>query len=302
MQDFTGELAALGTSLCFAFGSTLFTFAGRELGAQRVNRIRLLLAAALFALIHLLLLGRLFPANPPADSVGWLMLSGIVGLALGDMFLLQAFVLIGPRLSMLMMALAPMFSTVIAWLFLHETLTGQQLLGIALVIAGVVTVVAERQQGARPSSIVATGRAYRIGLLCALGGSLGQAVGTVFSRLALVGGFEPLSASLIRTGTAAIVLWVVALLQRQIAPTIRALQAKPKATLNITGATFVGPVVGVWLSLIAVQRTSVGIASTLTSLTPIFLIPISYFAFKERPTRQTIVGTLIAFVGTVLLF
>lgn len=302
MQDFTGELAALATSLCFAFGSTLFTFAGRELGAQRVNRVRLLLAAILFALIHWLLLGRLFPGSPPADSVGWLMLSGIVGLALGDMCLMQAFVLIGPRLSMLMMALAPIFSTVIAWLFLHETLNGQQLVGIALVIVGVVAVVAERQQQSRPSSVAATGRAYQIGLLLALGGSLGQAVGTVFSRLGLVGGFEPLSASLIRTGTAAVVLWAVALLQGQIPSTARAIRAKPNAGLKLTGATLIGPVVGVWLSLIAVQRTSVGIASTLTSLTPIFLIPISYVVFKERPTRQTVIGTLIAFAGTVLLF
>ena len=60
--------------------------------------------------------------------------------------------------------------------------------------------------------------------------------------------------------------------------------------------------IGVWLSLVAVQRTSVGVASTLTSLTPIFLIPISYAVFKERPTRQTVIGTLVAVAGTVLLF
>lgn len=301
MQDITGELAALGTSMCFAFGSTLFTFAGRELGAQRVNRVRLLLATILIALVHWLLLGQLFPTGVPADTVGWLMLSGVVGLVLGDVFLLQAFVLIGPRLSMLMMALAPMFSTVIAWAFLHEKLSGQQLLGIALVIGGVVAVVAERQKGG-PSSIAATGRAYWIGLLCGLGGSLGQAGGTVLSKLGLVGGLEPLSASLIRLSAAAVVMWALALLQGQLASTVRALRAKPTAALRLTGGTITGPVVGVWLSLVAVQRTSVGVASTLTSLTPIFLIPISYVVFKERPTRQTIVGTLIAVGGTVLLF
>jgi drug/metabolite transporter (DMT)-like permease len=68
------------------------------------------------------------------------------------------------------------------------------------------------------------------------------------------------------------------------------------------GGVIMGPVLGVWLSLVAVQRTSVGIASTLTSLTPIFLIPISYVVFSERITRQAVLGTLIAFAGTVLLF
>ncbi len=301
MQDFTGELAALGTSMCFAFGSTLFTLAGRELGAQRVNRVRLLLAAILIALIHWLLLGQLFPSGVPADTVGWLIISGVVGLVLGDVFLLQAFVLIGPRLSMLMMALAPMFSTVIAWAFLHETLGGQQLVGIALVIGGVVAVVAERQL-VPSSSVAATGRAYRIGLLCALGGSLGQAGGTVLSKLGLAGGIEPLSASLIRLTAAAVVIWVLALLQGQAVATVRAIRSKPDAAFKLTGATLVGPVVGVWLSLVAVQRTTVGVASTLTSLTPIFLIPISLVVFKERPTRQTVIGTLVAVAGTVLLF
>lgn len=63
-----------------------------------------------------------------------------------------------------------------------------------------------------------------------------------------------------------------------------------------------GPVLGVWLSLIAVQKAPVGIASTLMSLTPIFLLPVGYFMFSETIGFRAIVGTLIAVVGTVLLF
>ncbi len=301
MQDFTGELAALGTSLCFAFGSTLFTFAGREFGAQWVNRVRLLLAALLIGVIHVLILGRLIPAGLSIDSLSWLSLSGIVGLVLGDMCLMTAFVMIGPRLSMLMMALAPIFSTILAWLLLGETLENQKLLGIVLALVGVVAVVVERQNG-RPSSNLSTGRAYRMGLLFALGGSLGQAGGTVLSRLGLADGLEPLSASLIRMTAAVVVLWGIALLRGQVVGTIGTLRARPRAALWLLGGTLTGPVIGVWLSLIAVQRTSVGIASTLTSLTPIFLIPISFVVFKERVTLQGIIGTIVAFVGTVLLF
>ena len=301
MQDFTGELAAVGTSLLFAFGSILFTFAGREIGAMRVNRIRLLLAALIVALIHWLMFGQWLPQNASAEEITWLALSGIAGLVFGDMCLMQAFVLIGPRLSMLMMALAPVFSTIIAWLFLREALDMQTLIGIILAVIGVVIVVSERSNG-RSSSVAASGRAYRIGLLLALGGSLGQAVGTVLSRLGLADDIEPISASLIRLVVAALVIWGIALLRRQARATIAAVREKPIAGLRVLGGTITGPVLGVWLSLVAVQRTSVGIASTLTSLTPIFLIPISYAVFKERITRQAVLGTLIAFAGTVLLF
>lgn len=300
MLSYTGELAAVGTSLCFAIGSTLFTLAGRKIGAQRVNRTRLLLAALMIALVHLITFGRLVPVAT-SESVTWLSLSGLVGFVFGDVCLMQAFVMIGPRLSMLMMALAPMFSTVIAFLFLHETLDAQQLIGIALVVGGVMTVVTERSKGG-PSSVLVTGRDYRIGLLFALGGSLGQAGGTVLSRLGLAGGLEPLSAALIRLTVASLFIWAVAVVGRQVTPTVTAIRGNPQAGLRLTLATIAGPVIGVWLSLIAVQRTNVGIASTLTSLTPIFLIPISYVVFKERVTRQAVIGTLIAFTGTVMLF
>jgi drug/metabolite transporter (DMT)-like permease len=301
MQDFTGEIAALGTALFFAFGSTLFTFAGRAFGSQWVNRVRLLLASLMIAIVHVLLLGYLVPQGVSTESLGWLSISGIVGLVLGDMCLMQAFVMIGPRLSMLMMALAPMFSTVIAWLFLNETLDGQTVIGIILAVAGVIIVVTERTTAGR-TSVAVSGREYRIGLLFGLGGSLGQAGGTILSRLGLAAGIEPISASLIRLTVATVVIWIIAFLRGQAGGTFSAIQAKPRASLQLVAATIAGPVIGVWLSLVAVQRTSVGIASTLSALTPIFLIPISYFVFKEHVTRQAIFGTIIATIGTVLLF
>ncbi|MCC6804620.1 MAG: DMT family transporter [Anaerolineae bacterium] len=300
MHDFTGELAALGTALCFAFGSTLFTLAGREMGAQRVNRVRLLVAAVLVAIIHWLTFGQLVPPAS-AESIGWLVLSGFVGLVLGDICLMQAFVMLGPRLSMLVMALAPMIATIIAWIFLDETLDALTLAGIALAVGGVILVVAERPNGGA-TSVAATGRAYQVGLLFAFGGALGQAGGTVLSRLGLAEGLEPLSASLIRLTMATVVMWGIALAGGRVGGTITAVREHPRARLRLLGGAVVGPVIGVWLSLVAVQRTSVGIASTLISLTPIFLIPISYVVFKERATRQAVIGTVIAFAGTALLF
>src|SRR5512145_1333270 len=105
-MGFVGELAALGTSLCFSFGSTLFTLSGRAMGSALVNRVRLLIAALLVMLLHILTFGQVLPLDAGTGPWFWLGLSGLVGFVLGDAFLFQAFVLIGPRLSMLMMALA----------------------------------------------------------------------------------------------------------------------------------------------------------------------------------------------------
>ena len=67
-------------------------------------------------------------------------------------------------------------------------------------------------------------------------------------------------------------------------------------------ATIAGPVIGVWLALTSVQLAPLGVATTLQSLPPIFLIPIGYFVFKEKITRRAVLGTIVALIGSVLLF
>ena len=295
-----GELAAIGTSLCFSFSSTFFTASGRQIGSIIVNRGRLLMAVLFVMLWHTLAFGHPLPLDAGADRWLWLGLSGFVGLVLGDTFLFQAFILIGPRLSMLMMALAPVLGVVLAWLFLHESLSGQELLGIAVTLAGILAVIAERSGG--DTTQPADRRHYIIGLLCGLGGAAGQAGGLVLSKIGMGQGFPPLSASIIRLLVAMLVAWLLALLNRQFVQSVQTLRTHPRAFFLLSGGAILGPVIGVWLSLVSVQNTSVGVSSTLSSLMPIFLIPISYVLYKERITKQAVIGTLIAFAGMVLLF
>ena len=299
-MPFIGALAAIGTSLCFSFGSTQFTLAGRQIGSALVNRARLLLALLLVMLLHFLTFGQLLPLDAAPERWFWLGLSGFVGLVLGDACLLQAFVLIGARLSMLMMSLAPVLGALLAWLFLGETLVLREIVGIAIVLVGIIVVIVERSNAGTEGTT--DRRQYIIGLFCGLGGAAGQAGGLVLSKLGLAGDFPALSGNLIRLLVAAVVIWLIAAVNRQLVASYRTLRANPRALLSLTSGTVLGPVLGVWLSLVAVQNTSVGVASTLSSLMPIFLIPISYFMFGERVTKQAVVGTFIAFAGMVLLF
>jgi len=303
MTDFTGELAALGTAMAFAGGSTLFTLAGRRVGSPLVNRTRLLIASVLVMILHTLTFGQVLP-DASGHEWFWLGLSGIVGLALGDASLFQAFVMIGPRLSMLMMALAPVLSVVLAWVFLGETLSLVHLIGIGLTVGGIAWVVTERQSKAKNGSamLADTPRAYVIGLLFGLGGALGQAGGLVLSKIGLDDGLDPLSGNLIRLSAALIVVWLFTALQGRLMSSLNRLRSDPKAVGLMSIASVFGPVLGVWLSLVAVQRAPVGIASTLMALTPIFLLPVGRFVFQERVSRQAVLGTLVAFVGTVMLF
>jgi drug/metabolite transporter (DMT)-like permease len=101
---------------------------------------------------------------------------------------------------------------------------------------------------------------------------------------------------------AASVIWLVAVLLKQAEETLHRLQSERKVILPLLGGALTGPYIGVWLSLIAVQRTEVGIASTLMALPPVFLLPIGRVVFKEAIGVQAIVGTLVAVGGVAMLF
>ncbi len=294
-----GQLAALGTSLCFSAGSTFFTFAGRMVSAMVVNRARLLAAVVFLSAAHLLL-GLPLPTHVEPYRLFWLALSGVIGLVLGDALLFQAFVWIGPRLSMLMMSLAPILAAGLGWIFLGERLSAWQMAGIAASLGGVALVALDRKPGSL-RTVIPT-RSYRLGLLFGIGAALGQAAGLVTAKPALVGDFPALSATLIRMLVAALTLWGFTLLTRQAGYTVRRLRAQPAALKFILAGAFFGPTLGVTLSLVAVQRIPVGIAATLTSLPPIFLLPVGYFVFNERFGWQSIAGTILAITGVAVLF
>lgn len=320
MDAYLGYFAALGTSVAWSFSSAFFTLAGRRLGSPIVNRTRLVLALVFVVIMHWLMLGQPFPTGAEPFRWLWMGLSGLIGYVFGDGFLFQAFVMIGPRLSMLIMALVPVFSTLLGWL-LEESLAPLELVGIALSVGGVMLVVADRRNGkpalpatnGTPASTVANStrpesanvlprRQYVLGLLYALGGAIGQAGGLFASRLGLVDGYPALSGNLMRLVVAGAAMWLFALLTGSALHTFRRLREEPRALGTLVGGSFVGPFLGVWLSLVAVQLAPLGIASTLMSLSPVILLPIGLAFFKESITRRAVIGTLIALAGTVLLF
>ena len=299
MTAYIGEIAAILTSLCFSFTSTFFTLAGRKVGSVVVNRTRLLVAVLLLGVTHWILQGSPIPLEAGGQRWFWLGLSGVIGLVLGDAALFQAFVMIGPRLSMLVMSLVPVISTLLAWIFLRETLSPLQILGILLTLGGISWVILERNGAARHTPL---GRAYFIGLLFALGGATGQALGLITAKFGLYGDFSPISANMIRMLAAAFTLWAFTLLRRQARPTFASLKGHPLARRNIFLGSFFGPFLGVSFSLLAIQQAPVGVASTLMALPPVFLLPISYYVFDERFGWQAVAGTLIAVTGVAILF
>src|SRR5690349_14410995 len=131
-MKFIGEIAALATAFFFALTALIFTSTGRAVGSQVTNRMRLTFALIYLVILNLILFRQPMPFSADSSRWLWLSISGIIGLSLGDAFLFQSLISVGPRLGSLLLSLAPIFGSVIAWIFLGENLSLLQIIVIAL--------------------------------------------------------------------------------------------------------------------------------------------------------------------------
>jgi drug/metabolite transporter (DMT)-like permease len=297
---FLGELAALGAATMWSISAIFFTISGRRIGSVTVNRVRLALAVLFVGATHWLLFGTPFPSGAEPYRFFWLALSGVIGLVIGDSMLLQAYVLVGPRLGVLLLSLAPIFSTVLAWVLLGETLSGLELAAIAVALGGMAWVVLEHGRDGAGRQIPRED--YIRGLLFGAGAALCQAAGLVTAKRGLAGAFPPLSGVMIRMTAAMTVMWLLAAFRREILRTIRAPLHDRIAGRAVLSAALIGPYLGVWLSLIAVQSAPVGVASTLMAMTPVISLPVVHFFYHERVSPRAVAGTLVAMTGVAAIF
>jgi len=290
-----GEIAALATAVCWTVTAMAFESAGRRVGSLAVNLIRLIMGFAFLTLYCAVVRGTAVPSDASLENWLWLAASGIVGFTIGDLCLFRAFVVVGSRVSMLLMALVPPITAITGFLLLGETMTATDLVGMALTVGGVTWVVLERQ--------TAKGMVSRLplkGVLLGLGGATGQALGLVLSKRGMMG-YDPFAATQIRVlaGIAGfVVLFSVIGWWRRVGEALG-----NRAAMARTGVgAFFGPFLGVSLSLVAVVYTQAGVAATLMALVPVLIIPPAIVFFGERVSLRAVIGSVVAVGGSAMLF
>lgn len=297
-MNYIGEIAALATACFFAMTALIFTSTGRSVGSQLTNRVPLIFALVYLMILNAVLFQEPLPFSADSSRWIWLGLSGVIGLALGDTFLFQAFISLGARVgTLLLLGLAPVFGSIMAWMLFDETLTVMQIAGMVLTLAGITWVVLSHEEP--PDTPHGhTRRGVIFGVLAALG----QAVGLVLSKQGMLGEFSPFQANAIRMLAATICIWLWTAIEHQAGSTHQELRHKPRVIGLLALGAFVGPVLGVSASLFAVQHAAIGVASTLMALTPVILLPVSHFVFKEKVGWQAVLGMVLAIAGVAMLF
>jgi drug/metabolite transporter (DMT)-like permease len=230
-------------------------------------------------------------------------LSGIVGLGIGDSGLFAAYITIGPRRSVLLMALAPVFAAVSAYAMLGETIGEVAVVGIAVTLIGVVVVILEAEERSGETKI--SRRQKTAGVAFGLVGAMGQGVGLALSKKGIVLNpaviLNPLSATLMRLLLGALFIWVIALVSGRIRTVLTAVH-DTSAMKNTAIASFLGPYLGITFSMVAVTFTATGVAQTLLSLMPVMIIPVVWALHHQRTSWRGILGAIVAITGVAIIF
>ncbi|MDP4281534.1 MAG: DMT family transporter [Bacteroidota bacterium] len=297
-----GEIAALITAMCWTVTAMAFSSASNRVGSLAVNLLRLVAGFFFLSIFCWISRGMFFPADASGRTWFYLLFSGLVGFTFGDLCLFQAFVVIGARISMLLMALSPPMAAIIGWMIMGEKMSFQGVLGMLVTLAGVSLVVLKREPGKKNEKI---GHKIKLsypfwGIMLGLGGALGQGAGLVLSKFGM-GNYDPFAASQIRVMAGIAGFSVVFTFWKKWREVFHAFTDK-KALGQLTLGAFFGPFLGVSFSLMAVQHTNTGIASTIMAIVPVLIIPPSILIFKEKVTLREIIGAVVAVGGVALFF
>ncbi len=299
-------MASIGAALCWVLTALAFAAAGRRVGSAVVNTSRLIMAVIILFLVHRALLGTWWP-QMSWESIAWLAASGVIGLGIGDQLCFQALVDVGSRITTLLLTLAPPITAIMAWPVLDETLGIVSVLGMAVTLTGIAWVVSEGREDESDESEPTAHRHPGRGILFASGAGIAQALGLILAKLGMGDGdaMDPWSATLMRlvfgTATAILLLMAIRWSTRQGTSPVRQAGHLGLAWLLILVGAIFGPVLGVWLSLVGIDRIEAGIAATLMSLSPVFIIPFAAWFEKDRVTKRAILGALVSVIGVAIL-
>ncbi len=308
-MTYFGELISIGVAFSWTATALLSEFGSKRLGNLTLNVLRMLLAMLFSLVLFGVVTGSPLPPGASAEAAGWMLLSGLVGYVIGDFCLFQCYIIIGSRYGQLFMTLAPLAAALMAWLTLGQQMKAMSIVAMLVTLLGIGISVLGRGEHHKVSLKLPLN-----GVLFAIGAAMCQGVGLVLSKIGMdhyetttmaeagiPDWLVPFSANFYRCIAGIIgflfLLWVANGLDH-----LREAMHDRKGLTVATATTIFGPFVGVGFSLMAVQYTSAGIASTLMAMTPIIILLPSYWLFHEKITWRAVLGAVISVCGVSLFF
>jgi len=290
-------LIAILAALCWAVASLISADVTRRIGGLAFNRIRLFF-------VSIMLISFTFYLDTwetiNHEFLFAILLSGIIGVFLGDTLLFIALQKIGPRRNNILFSLAAPFTVILNIIFLHEIMSLINLIGCFIVFSGVVIAIAygsSRDKNHRWEVI--EGNIY-LGIVFGIAAALCQAIGLIMMKPILSLGADPIASASVRTAISFVFLSFTFFLNYKIFNQKDSITIKILVQSIISG--FLGMALGMSLLLIALQKADAGIVATLSSTSPIMILLLIWVITKKIPAIGAWIGTILAIIGSGLIF
>ncbi|TXR53063.1 DMT family transporter [Reinekea thalattae] len=299
------ELSGLGAAICWTLSSLLAPRIIGRFGTIRFNTFRITIAGVILVAICL--------ASNRFDALLWqhssaIILSGIVGIFLGDTFLFSAVHRLGPRRAGVLFTMNAPMSILLGWLFLNEQLSLLQLFACSLVLSGVIIAILFGKQD-NPHHWEQTKGRLSVGIMLALGGALGQAVGALLSKPALLAGVDAIAVATLRVATASVALLVAYVLfylpaikrRKETTPRPAFWQIPLIDYLGLALMATLGMVIGMSLLVWGIGNAHIGIVTTLSAVVPVLVLPALWLTTGQRPALGAWLGATLLVIGAALI-
>ena len=306
-MQYVGELISIAVAFSWTATALLSEFGSKRMGNLTLNLMRMVITLVFSGFLFWVMGGTPLPAGASTEAYLWMMLSGLVGYVIGDFCLFQCYIIIGSKYGQLFMTLAPIAAAITAWITLGQEIRPQAMLAMLVTLTGIAISVLGRGEGRKVSL-----KLPLAGVLFAIGAAVCQGVGLVLSKIGmnhyeaslttdLAGWMLPFHANFFRCVAGVIGFSLLMCFREGFKPLARGVRDRKGMTAAVATTIF-GPFVGVGASLLAVQYTAAGIASTLMALTPIIIILPAWWLFKQPITVKSLLGALISVIGVSLFF
>ncbi len=289
------EWLALAAAFLWAIGSILSVEPAKYLGTFSYSRWRMGCTSTTLALIALFT-GGWNTIN--SEHVFPMMLSGFVGIFIGDTALFACFNRMGPRQAGLLFSCHAVFSAILGYFLFNETMTTNELLGATLVFSGVVTAIFFRKKGTEHQLDALSGSLW-VGISLGLIAALCQALGGIIAKPVMITSADPIAASALRMIAAFLAHMLLFVSRTRIAKSSKSINLRIFSLTFINA--FLAMVMGMTFILYALHDGNVGMVALLSSTTPIMLLPILWIYSGQKPNRYAWAGAIVAVMGTGVL-
>jgi drug/metabolite transporter (DMT)-like permease len=285
-----GETAALIAAMLWAYASIEFARVGQRTSPLAINLLKCTGGMICLGLIWWIVDGATIKVELSDYEWFYLVLSAVIGLLIGDTFFFLALRDLGAGMTLLVSALIPPVTAVIAGVWIGEGLILQEWLGLIITGSGVCLVIAK--QALKVASL-------RRGLIFAVLLVVSTAVGNVMVK---VGGarLDGLAIAVIRLAVAAVGLWLTIALLRRL-PELMVPWQSPRSDKALIKGTIAGTVIGIWLLMIGFSQANVAVATAMAGTSPVWVLPLAYWLEGDRPSARSVLGALIAVSGLLVL-